>query len=222
MRSCCASYEGIAAEQFNRKKAAAELKRYRDKGLGQTTRLLTDGIVAAGAHDGTLLDVGTGIGSLTFAMLTRGTTNAVAVDASAAYLDAARHEAERLDRADAIHFVHADFVAAASHLPTATVVTLDRVVCCYPSYEPLLNAALHHADRCVALSYPRDAWYVRVFTALENAQRRLKSNAFRTFVHPPPRIEQMIRRAGFTLESRRETWIWSIDVYVRSGIGQEN
>jgi tRNA1(Val) A37 N6-methylase TrmN6 len=199
------------------------LKRYRDKGLGPTTRLLTDGIVEAGAHKGTLLDVGTGIGSLALAMLTQGVTHAVAVDASAAYLDTARHEAERLGRADAIKFVHADFVAAASHLPTAAGVTLDRVVCCYPSYEPLLNAALHHADRCVALSYPRDAWHVRVFTALENGQRRLKSNAFRTFVHPPPRIEQMIRRAGFTLKSRRETWIWSIDVYLRStGVGPEN
>jgi hypothetical protein len=60
MPSCCASYEGIAAEQFNRKKAAAELKRYRDRGLGHTTRLLTDGIVEAGTHEGTLLDVGPG------------------------------------------------------------------------------------------------------------------------------------------------------------------
>ena len=220
MPSCCRSYEGIAAEQFNRKKAAAELKRYREKGLGHTTRLLTEGIVEADTHAGTLLDVGTGIGSLTFALLTRGLSHAVAVDASSAYLESARQEAERLGRADDIQFVHADFVAAASQLPTATVVTLDRVICCYPSYEPLVNAALRHADRCVALSYPRDAWYVRVFTAIENGQRRLTNNAFRTFVHPPPRIEQLIRRAGFALKSRRETWIWSIDIYTRSA-GEE-
>jgi tRNA1(Val) A37 N6-methylase TrmN6 len=223
MPSCCASYEGIAAEQFNRKKVAAELKRYREKGPGHTTRLLADGIVQAGAHQGTLLDVGTGIGSLAFALLTRGFARAVAVDASSAYLEAGRHEAERLGRAGDIQFVHGDFVSAASQLPSATVVTLDRVICCYPEYEPLLNAALRHADRCVALSYPRNAWYVRVFTAIENGQRRLKRNAFRTFVHPPPRIEQLIQRAGFTLNSRRETWIWSVDVHMRStGIDQEN
>jgi len=220
MASCCASYEGIAAEQFNRKKATAELKRYRARGPRPTTRLLSDGIIDADQREGTLLDVGTGIGSLAFALLARGMTHAVAVDASAAYIEAARHEAERLGRARDIQFVHADFVAAASQLPTATVVTLDRVICCYPSYEPLLRAALDHADRCVALSYPRAAWYVRWFTAIENGQRRLKRDAFRTFVHPPLGIEQLIRRAGFTLNSRHETWIWSIDVYTRSSTGR--
>jgi magnesium-protoporphyrin O-methyltransferase len=216
MPGCCGSYEGIAAEHFNRKKAAAELKRYREKGPGETTRLLTDGIVEAGSNEGTLLDVGTGIGSLAFALITRGITRAVAVDASSAYLDTARHEAERLGRAADIQFVHGDFVSAASQLPTATVVTLDRVICCYPAYEPLLNAALRHADRGLALSYPRDAWHVRLFTAIENGYRRLKRDAFRTFVHPSPRIEQLIRRAGFKLERRRETWTWSIDVYTRA------
>ena len=88
----------------------------------------------------------------------RGMTHAIAVDASSAYIEAARHEAERVGRARDIQFVHADFVSAASQLPSATVVTLDRVICCYPSYEPLLSAALGHADRCVALSYPRAVW----------------------------------------------------------------
>jgi tRNA1(Val) A37 N6-methylase TrmN6 len=223
MPGCCASYEGIAAEQFNRKKAATELKRYRDQGLGPTTRLLSDAIIDAGTREGTLLDIGTGIGSLAFTLLTRGMTHAVAVDASSAYLEAARDEAGRLGRAGDIQFVHADFVSAASQLPTATVVTLDRVLCCYPTYEPLLSAAVARANRCVALSYPRAAWYVRVFTALENTQRRLQKNAFRTFVHPPSRIEQLVRRAGFTLASRRETWIWSVDVYTRSfGSSKEN
>jgi tRNA1(Val) A37 N6-methylase TrmN6 len=223
MSSCCESYKGIAAEQFNRKKATAELKRYRDRGPRPTTRLLADGIIDADPGEGTLLDVGTGIGSLAFALLARGMTHAVAVDASTAYIEAARHEAARLGRARDIQFVHADFVSAASELPRATVVALDRVICCYPSYEPLLSAALGHADRCVALSYPRAAWYVRVFTAFENAQRRLKRNAFRTFVHSPSRIEQLVRGAGFTLDSRHETWMWSVDVYTRSsGINQEN
>jgi hypothetical protein len=46
-------------------------------------------------------------------------------------------------------------------------VALDRVVCCYPSWERLLDAALGHAERCLALSYPRDAWYVRLGMTLE-------------------------------------------------------
>lgn len=145
-------------------------------------------------------------------------TRAVAVDASSAYNAVAQQEAERLGLEGVVRFIHADFVSVAPELPPATVVTLDRVVCCYPSYEPLLNAALRHADACLALSYPRDVWHVRAAITLENAQRRLKKNTFRTFVHPARRMQDVIRSAGFELSTRRETWMWSVDVYMRRGL----
>jgi magnesium-protoporphyrin O-methyltransferase len=156
-----------------------------------------------------------GVGSLTFGLLERGVARAVAVDASSAYTAVAHQEAERLGRADVVRFVPADFVSVASELLAATLVTVDRVVCCYPSYESLLNAALSHAERVLALSYPRDVWYVRLGVTLENAQRRLTKNAFRTFVHPAARMEEVIRSAGFELSARHTTWMWSVDVYTR-------
>ncbi len=92
------------------------------------------------------------------------------------------------------------------------------MVCCYPSHEALLNAALRHAEVLLALSYPRDVWYVRLGVKAENAQRRLTKNSFRTFVHPARRMEDLIRSAGFELSTRRETWMWSVDVYIRVGL----
>jgi hypothetical protein len=74
---------------------------------------------------------------------------------------------------------------------------------------------LAHAERCLALSYPRDVWYVRLGMTLENGQRWLARNNFRTFVHPIAKIEETIRRAGFGLSRRRETWMWSVDIYLR-------
>jgi SAM-dependent methyltransferase len=216
MSACCSAFECAADHQFTEKKAGEELKRYRTKGPGPTTRLLQEGLAQAGTLSGTLLDIGSGIGSLTFGLLERGVTRAVAVDASSAYHSAARQEAERLGRGEVVRFVHADFVSVASELPAATLVTLDRVVCCYPSYEALLNAALRHAELCLALSYPRDVWYVRLGVMLENAQRRLTKNPFRTFVHPAARMEELIRSAGFERSTRRATWMWSVDVYTRS------
>ena len=214
MPGCCSTFERTAEQQFNEKKAAEELTRYRKNGPGPTTRLLQDAIAQSGAMCGTLLDVGSGVGALTFGLLERGITHAIAVDASSAYLGAARQEAERTGKADAIQFVHADFVAIASQLPRASVVALDRVVCCYPSFRPLLDAAISHAEQCFALSYPRDAWYVRLGLALENGQRRVSGNTFRTFVHPVADMEQTITRAGFELSSRSKTWMWSVDVYL--------
>lgn len=217
MASCCSAFERAADQQFNEMKAAEELKRFRTKGPRPTTRLLQQGLEHAGALSGTLLDIGSGIGSLTFGLLERGITHAVAVDASSAYHVVARQQAARLGRADAVHFVHADFVSVAPELPSAALVTLDRVVCCYPSYEALLNAALDHAEQCLALSFPRDVWYVRLGVILENAHRHLTKNLFRTFVHPAVRMEELIRSAGFERSTRRETWMWSVDVYTRTG-----
>jgi len=222
MSACCSPFECAADQQFNEKKATGELKRYRTKGPRPTTRLLQESIEQTGTLNGTLLDIGSGIGSLTFGLLERGATHAVAVDASSAYNAVAREEAARLGRADVMRFVNADFVSVAPELPAATVVTLDRVVCCYPSYEALLNAALDHAEQCLALSLPRDVWYVRLGVMLENAQRRLKKNPFRTFVHPAVRMEELIRSAGFERSTRRETWMWSVDVYTRTGGVQWN
>ena len=59
--------------------------RYHAEGRGPTTRLFQHGLEQAGTLSGTLLDIGSGIGSLTFGLLDRGVTSAVAVDASSAY-----------------------------------------------------------------------------------------------------------------------------------------
>jgi magnesium-protoporphyrin O-methyltransferase len=217
MPACCLPFERAAERQFDRRKAAEELSRLREKGPGPTTRLLEEGIVDAGVRGGTLLDIGSGIGSLTFALLERGLARAIAVDASSAYLDSAREEADRRGHGSAIRFLHADFVSASADLPAADVVALDRVICCYPSSAPLLDASLAHARHCLALSYPRDVWYVRLGVWLENAQRRLARKPFRTFVHPAEAMARRIAAAGFGLRSRRQTLMWSADVYVRRG-----
>jgi predicted RNA methylase len=78
MSACCSAFAGAADHQFNEKKATEELKRYRTKGSGATTRLLQQGLEHAGALRGTLLDIGSGIGSLTFGLLERGVTRGAA------------------------------------------------------------------------------------------------------------------------------------------------
>ena len=55
-----------------------------------------------------------------------------------------------------------DFLDVAPELSVATVVTLDRVICGHSLYERLLKASLKHAERRLALCYPRDVWYVRL------------------------------------------------------------
>jgi SAM-dependent methyltransferase len=154
--SCCA-FDHTVDQQFTREKVAKELRRYQRKGLGRTARLLRDSLSAARLTSGTLLDVGAGVGALTFALLDEGMTRGTVVEASAAYLAAASEETTRRDRSAAVHFVHGDYVAVGPQVPGATIVTLDRVVCCYPLFEPLLEQAARHArkgDRALVSTGP--------------------------------------------------------------------
>ena len=206
----------MADKHFDHAVARDDLDRYRRDGSGATARLLRDLLVEHGPLGGALLDVGSGIGGLTFELLDRGVERAIAVDMSAAYLAAASDEATRRGRSGAIQFVRGDFLDVAAQLPAAALVTLDRVVCCYPFYEPLLEESLRHAERSFAYSYPRDVWYVRGMIWVENLVRWARQNAFRTFVHPAARMAEVVERTGFTLVAHRQTRQWRADVYVRS------
>jgi magnesium-protoporphyrin O-methyltransferase len=212
--SCCGSSLGAATErQFSEKRATKDLAQYRAKGPGATARLLLAGIAKAGQPNGRLLDIGSGVGAVTFELLERGVTDAVGVDLSSAYVAAASAEAVRRGRTDSVRFVQGDFVGIAGQLFAADIVTLDRVICCYPEYERLLAESVRRASRYFALSYPRDVWYVRTGIRVENLARQLRRNPFRTFAHSAAAMERVIRRAGFELVSHSCTRTWCADVY---------
>ena len=215
--TCCSSCVSAAAErQFSDKRATEDLAQYRTKGPGSTTRLLLAGIMKAGQPHGRLLDIGSGVGALTFELLERGLSEAIGVDLSSAFVAAASEEAARRGRTASVRFVRGDFVGMAGQLLAADIVTLDRVICCYPEYERLLEESVRRVDRCFALSYPRDVWYVRAWVGVQNLARQLRRNPFRTFVHSASSMEQMIRRAGLELVSRDRTRTWCADVYART------
>jgi magnesium-protoporphyrin O-methyltransferase len=138
------------------------------------------------------------------------------VEAAPAYVAAAREEARRRDISDRLDVAHGDFVSALGNVVQADVVTMDRVVCCYPAYRALLEAALHRSRRLVAFSYPRDRWYVRAAVRMQNLGRALFRNPFRGFVHSARGTEALLEQHGFVRMQRRETLKWSADLYVRA------
>lgn len=214
MSSCCNHLCRVTERQFDARVAARDVRRYQRTGPEFTTRALRDA-VRARAPGATLLDIGAGIGALTFELLDAGARHATMADMSAAYLAASREEASRRDRLHQVAWIQGDFVAVAPSVATADIVTLDRVVCCYPLFEPLLLRALEHARLCVAFSYPRDRWYVRGVISAENLVRGLVGNAFRTYVHSARAMHDLMRRHDFRLIDRATSVAWCADVYER-------
>jgi magnesium-protoporphyrin O-methyltransferase len=68
----------------------------------------------------------------------------------------ARAEAARREHTSRVTFVHADFTDVAAGLPEVDIVTLDRVVCCYPDFHRLLTAAASKSRGVLAMTYPRE------------------------------------------------------------------
>ncbi len=116
-----------------------------------------------------------------------------------------------------LQFILGDFAVIAGTLPDADVVTLDRVVCCYPDGESLLREAAARTRQLLAFTYPRDRWYVRMIIALENFWRRLTGSKFRAFVHQPQRMAGALEAAGLVRDARRKAFVWILELYRREG-----
>jgi 2-polyprenyl-3-methyl-5-hydroxy-6-metoxy-1,4-benzoquinol methylase len=211
---CCSGYCAAVA-QFNHKVAERDLRRYRRRGADATTRLMLAELRRWPLEGRRLLDVGGGIGVISRELADTGVASATIVEASSAYLEVARREAGSQDGSRPTHFILGDFAVIADTLPEADVVTLDRVVCCYPDAEALLQQAAGRARQLLAFTYPRDRWYVRALIGLENFWRRLTGKEFRAFIHGPGRMGAVLEAAGLVRHARRDTSVWRLDLYRR-------
>jgi 2-polyprenyl-3-methyl-5-hydroxy-6-metoxy-1,4-benzoquinol methylase len=213
---CCTGY--CAAEaQFNHKRAERDLRRYRRRGANDTTRLMLAELRRWPLEGRRLLDVGGGIGVIGWELAGSGVVSATMVEASPAYLEVARREAGSKYGSRPTEFILGDFALIAGTLPDADVVTLERVVCCYPDAEVLLRQAARRARQLLALTYPRDRWYVRTMFALANFWLQLTGKKFRAFVHAPERMAAALEASGLVRATQRETLVWTLDLYHRDG-----
>lgn len=211
--ACCVA-EGVE-RQFNERMVRRDLERFRRRGPDRTTRLILEGLDERTTQGATLLDIGGGIGVIPCELLTRGLARATLVEAAWAYIGQGRAEAERRGFGGHIRYVHGDVVRLAHRLEPADIVTLDRVICCYPDVELLVAASASRCRRWYALSFPRDRWYVRAIVAVQNALRRLSRNPFRTYVHSGGRVEALVRAAGLVRRVSRGTFVWQAALYER-------
>ena len=137
------------------------------------------------------------------------------MDASSAYLKEAKQEAARRGHSDQVSFIHADFTDVAAEISKADIVTLDRVVCCYPDFRRLLKAGAEHSQRALAFTYPRETWYLRIAFRVMNFFQRLRRDPFRVFLHPISEMDALLKREGLERVSHRRLFVWEVALYQR-------
>lgn len=205
------------ASIFDRRTAERDRDRYRRSGPDRSTRVLLDLIGRYGVRGATVLDVGGGIGVIDHELLGAGAARAVLIDASAAYLDIARQEAQRADLSDRMGFVQGNVVERADEIGAADIVTLDRVICCYPDVDALVGATAARTRRVYGLVLPRDRWIIRVGIRLVNLGFRMRRSGYRAYAHPNPRIDELVTSIGLRKRLEGGTFWWRVVVYDRDG-----
>ena len=210
--SCC---QGVD-EVFGEHKARHDLERYRRRGPSKPTRRLLEALRREGIEHASVLDIGGGVGAIQHELLEGGAGRATSVEASAAYLRATKDEAARRGYGDRITYEAGDFVAIADRGEPADVVTLDRVICCYPDMEALVGRSAERARRVYGLVYPRDRWWIGFGIGFTNLLMRLTRRAYRAYVHPTSAVDAVARAHGLVPKvAQRAGPVWQVAVYVR-------
>ena len=202
-------------EQFNADEARRDLLHYRANGPDPSTRRLLDALKAEGVEGATLLDIGGGVGAVQLELLAAGVARATDVDASSAYLATAEAEAAERGWRDRTTYLHGDFTRVADQVEPADIVTLDRVICCYPDARALIGRSAARARRLYGLVHPVDRWWTRAVARLGNLGYRLFRNPYRIHVHPQALIDSLIAEAGLRPVSVHDAWFWRAAVYRR-------
>lgn len=213
MTTCCASNADTG--RFFSRFAGLYHWRFRLFGFEKTQRQLIEGIRAAGFAGAELLEVGCGAGHLHQHLLEEGAARALGVDLSAAMLTMARTQASARGLEQCTRYRRGDFVQIADDLRPADITILDKVVCCYPDWQTLLDATLKTTRRVCALTYPRDRSTTRAGVRLMGFGLRLVGCCYQPYLHDPKQIQTRIHEHGFHRTYHALTASWVTEVYCR-------
>jgi hypothetical protein len=201
---------------FSSKEAEADLKRYRSHGVEGATKALVDAIKDEGIAGATLLDIGGGIGAIQLELLGNGLAKSDSVDATEAYVAVARAEADRRGYAERATHRFGTLNDLASEIEAADIVTLDKVICCDPNVDELLDMVSSKARRMVGLIYPRVTWWNKLASRLIAAWCWITRDSTRWHIHSEAELDRRLRAAGFVGRGIDRTLIWNVALYVRS------
>lgn len=200
---------------FDAESARKDLLSYRQDGPDGSTQRLLDVLIAQGIADATVLDIGGGIGAVQLELLAAGAARSLDVDASASYLAVAESEAAERGFRDRTTYRHGDFVELADEIEPADVVTLDRVICCYPDVRSLVSRSAGRARRLYGLVYPVDRWWTRGVGRVLNLLDRIGRSDYRMHVHSQELVDRLIREAGLEPVYHHAGRVWQTAVYAR-------
>jgi hypothetical protein len=212
--SCCTpgGYEVL----FGARSARRNARQYAKKGLDATARRMVGFLVSRGVEEATVLEVGGGIGAIQLELLRAGAAHATNAEISSGYENVAQQLFRDAGLAAKVDRHIADFAVQPERFDPADIVVMHRVVCCYPDMPRLVGAAAAQTRRLLAMSFPRDGWWVRLGIRAANGFMWLRRWSFRAYVHAPSAIQSVAEAHDLHVVFEHRGWIWQSVVLERS------
>lgn len=200
---------------FDTKSAKKEMKYYRKKGAIGATKKLIKAMTDLPKKDKTLLDIGGGIGALQWEFLENEASNTTDIDGSIGYLQVSEEYATDKGWQNKAAFLEGDINDVVNEIDKNDFVTLDKVVCCYPDYELILNNATAKCNEYLALTFPMSGFISRAINKIGSIYFWIKKSEFKTYIHSNKMMEQLIESNGFTPIHKSIKFPWRVQVYRR-------
>jgi hypothetical protein len=193
---------------FGPRVARRSLARYRKRGLDALERKMLGAIRPEQVPGARVLEIGGGIGAMQAELLTAGAGQGDVVELADAYEPFARELAREKGVDERSTFRVGDILENPDLVRPATIVVLNRVVCCSPDGVALAAVAAGLTERTLLLSFPRDRLLVRVGVRLVNGWQRMLGRSFRAFVHAPAALLAAVRAEGLRLAAHDRGRLW--------------
>ncbi|MCE7736454.1 MAG: class I SAM-dependent methyltransferase [Candidatus Heimdallarchaeota archaeon] len=184
--------------------AKSMASKHDEKGLPATAQAHVDDILSSGAK--TVIEVGSGPGSVMIKLLEGGIDHVTGVDLSSKMNKIAN---ERLEEANIDPSKYSITKQSFLDLEEQQVgaISLHRVLCCHPDREGMLEKSISYNPKIVTLTVPRP-WLLMRFVIKIFAIFAKRSSSFHPYGHSQEGIDNQMTENNYKVTSRKKGWIW--------------
>jgi len=166
--------------------------------------------------DRSILDLGCGAGGLSFELLKEGASNTFGFDLSPKMISVANELAQANGFESRAKFQLGN--GATRELPESDIAVMDKVLCCYSEWRPLLKNAIDASRVMVGFTVPRDEGITKIpfrlaLKVVNYFQRRRGGVLF--YLHPLGTIDKTLRESGFDRRKKQSSRFWLVFLYSR-------
>jgi len=201
---------------FNKKTAAKEYRKYLKKGPVKATAKIIQQLAAQNVTGKSLVDIGGGIGALQWWFLQQGGGQTTDIDASSGYLKKAETHAHDNGWQDKTSFLMGDCTDLYQNVEDPHIITMDKVVCCYPNFKEILSATCEKSKEIVSLSYPMDGIISQALRKIGDLYFMIKKNPYRPYVHSVKEIREIFASKGYQRVAHDLSFPWHVETYARN------